>query len=368
MNTVIMKSGKKAPVVSVSNFDINNFTLNREIPVLKRQGNEPDKSTQYLQFPKYTYNKGKTSGENNTKIEESKDPLALVTGTVRIGKGGLLRVDGNYRKTDDDCTSMWLPLDEEFGDKDAESLKEVLESIDEKVEKLNDKYKDGYFIVNPGKNEQTLKMNYTPLVREAEAPPGANDFVPYNRTKIKFPFKVIKDEDGKERNEINVKVQYVNDEGEKETAVCRSVTDLRNYLTFGSKVQLVLEFKTFWIAKMAKKKMNDCGFKVTCNMIKIIEKGKSAGGGDYGWDAFGDNDNDDEDDTSKKESKAPAKKPVKKVESEEESESESESEEESPKKPVKKPVKKPSKKEESESESDSESDSPKKPVKKGGKK
>jgi hypothetical protein len=362
-------AGKKhVPKVTPSQFVVKNFKVPREIVEKTPFGKgakadvKPIGSNQYTIFPKYVYSQ--SSGENNSKADSVEETLGILTEPIEIKRGGLLKVDNNYRMTDDDCTAFWLPLQEDCGGEGSIDLKKMLEKIDEYyAEKIASNPND-FLVVKNGKTEEPVSnLSYIPLVKTAEAPDGAKDFVPWERTKVRIPFKEV---DGKK--EIDVKLVVPGDDGEPEKKVATSISELRKDFTYGCKAQFYLEIKTFWALKSTKKipdpanpkkqvNIRDCGFKVTCKMINIIEKSKMSGGQkDYDWDdVLG-----DDEEGLAKQTKQPAKvvKETKKSNnSESDSNSDSESESDNNKKNAK-----------SESESESEKELPKKEEKKETKK
>lgn len=285
----------KTNKVTPQDFSVKNFKVPREIVEKQQYGKSQNTKTenkmisnQYTTFPKYVYSQ--SSGDNNSKVDVNEDTFGLLTGVFEMKRGGLLSVDGTYRKSDDDCTAFWLPLEECNGGEAATELKTmVFEQIDKYYgEKIKSAPSDFLFVKN-GKQETPIEdLLYTPLVRKSPKPSGAGkDFVPWLRTKVRIPFKDI-EEDGVKRREIDVKLIINDDDGEQEKKIVKSITELRKDFTYGCKVQFFLEIKTFWALKSAKTQgdaeYRDCGFKVTCKMINIVERSKMARPKDYDWD------------------------------------------------------------------------------------
>jgi hypothetical protein len=73
-----------------------------------------------------------TFGRYEWKEEET---LCILTDPIEIKRGGLLKPDTENpsygRMTDDDCTAMWLPLEDEYGGKGAITLHDLFKQIDE---------------------------------------------------------------------------------------------------------------------------------------------------------------------------------------------------------------------------------------------
>ena len=358
------KHAKKAPKVTPKTFNVKKLKLDKEIVEYKKTGDKNAKpSSQYTIFPKYTYSQ--TTGDDNEKVEKVEETLCILTDPIQMKRGGILKVDPQYRPTDDDCTALWIPLDEKFGGEGAIELHNMLTSIDDEfTEKLEE---EGYFNVKDG---GVLKhMSYIPIVRQAEKPPGAgDDFVEWNRTKVRIPFKEVATPDGN-RKEIDVKLVVPGDDGEPVKKVATSIAELRKDFTYGCTAQFFLEVKTFWILRTAKKSgktsKHDCGFKVTCKMINITEKSKTSSKEDYDWENILDDDDDDivkpvqqvkklEKVEKKVEKEEKEEKKEKKNDSSSEDDSDSSEEEVKPKKNAKKIDESSSSSEESEDEEESE--------------
>ncbi len=349
------KSNKRAPKVTPSSFVVKNFYVPRE--VVEKQAfsknkdskQEQKQSSQYTLFPKYKYSQ--SSGEGNSKVEADEDTLCILTDPITIGRGGLLRVDDNYRKTDDDCMAMWIPLQKEHGGDGAVTLEEMLSDIDKYFDKKITDNKE-FLVIKNGNSEEPLDyLSYIPLVREAEKPPGAKDFVPWLRTKVRIPFKEEKDDDGTSKKSIDVKIVVPDENGEtdengdviKVKKTVTSITDLRKDFTYGCTAQFYLKIKTFWALKTAKSqgknKSRDCGFKITCEMINITKRSDRVQKHEYGWDDILDDDdtqqtkktvkNDSDDDTDKHMNKTETKTETKTKETKKETKKQKDSDSDS---------------------------------------
>jgi hypothetical protein len=315
------KKGKKALKVTGSTFKKKNFELPRNIvdKPLKGKDDKPIETPQYNVFPKYTYSQ--PSGEDNSDVKPLKDTFSYLTEAFKIKKGGILSKHDVHRPHDDDCTAMWLPLEEEWGGKGATDLHKTFSSIDDVFsEKLDSK--DYFFKVDSkGKETPLDHICYTPLVKKAEKPDGAKeDFIEWLRTKVKIPFKEVDGSDrgdGKKRKTIEVKLA-IHQEGEDtpERKVVDTMEQLRKEVPYGSTVKLFLKIKSFWIAKTVKTagktKMRECGFKVTCDMIEVLEKPQGYSRDDVEWDDIMGDDSDVEADDSSSNKKQKVEQKVEK--------------------------------------------------------
>ncbi len=155
-------AGKKhVPKVTPSQFVIKNFKVPRGIVEKTAFGSKGANSkadakpavggNQYTQFPKYVYSQ--SAGDNNSKVETLEETLCILTEPIEIKKGGLLRVDGKWRMSDDDCTAFWLPLQKEHGGEGAEDLKSMLQKIDEYFGEKIESNPNDFLVVMNGKQE-----------------------------------------------------------------------------------------------------------------------------------------------------------------------------------------------------------------------
>ncbi len=261
----------------VKNFDIPRIVEEKATYSKGKDGKSEAKQgsgSQYTLFPKYTYSQ--SSGEDNSKADAVIDTLCVLTPPIEIKKGGLQKVDGEWRKTEEDCKSAWLPLQEEFGGKGAVELAEMLAKIDKHIQDKMKKNPTDFLSLKSGNSETPLgKLAYNPLVRLAEAPAGVKDFVPWQRTKIVIPQK-----DGK----IAVKLIVPGDDGEQIKKLATTIGELREDFSYGCTARFYLKFQTFWVLKGAKKGERECGLKVVCDMINIVEKSKFGGKATVEWD------------------------------------------------------------------------------------
>ena len=292
---------RRAPKLTPAQFVVKNFNLPREIEEktsFKPKGGESKdaketKTFQYILFPKYTYSQ--SSGEDNSKADPVVDTLCVLTPPIEIKRGGLLKADGEWRKSDEDCKSAWIPLQKEFGGDGAVELYEMFKKIDKHFQDKMKKNPTDFLVLKKGKEESKLsgELVYNTLVKEAVAPDNATDFVPWLRGKVVIPSK-----DGKT---INVKLIVPGDDGEQVKKVVTSIAELRKDFAYGCTAQFYLNNPNILGSKTATKGKRECGFKVVCDMINIVERSKLGGKANVEWDdLLGDDD-----------SVKPSKQPVK---------------------------------------------------------
>ena len=112
--------------VTSENFDLSKFSLNAIEEKMS-------KGSQYLAFPKYKYSK---------KKKES--ALTIVTDVIKLSKGGIPRIDGEYKKTDGDRMFFWLGCDNE--QKACVDLFNVLRNIDDHYQEQLTKNSETKFV------------------------------------------------------------------------------------------------------------------------------------------------------------------------------------------------------------------------------
>ena len=365
--------------INANEFDIKKFYVK---PVEEKMGTK----SQYMAFPKI---KGKTSKDDESVI--------IVTEPIKMTKGGIPKIDGEYKKSDKDREFFWLGEDKT--QQACVDLFNGLRKIDERYSDLIGSNSESKVIhlLKDGKKEPLDKLEYVSLVRESGTPDNAKDsekqYEPYDRIKVRFSTKYDADKAEGEPSEITTHLFLLdNEEPESYT----SVTDFEKSLRWNCEARFVLMVNKFWAMKALKNKKRECGFTVKCLQI-YITKVSTSGAGVTQVEKFrkrlfatpisttpavtaepvvtkqketkkddtesSDSDSDDEVPPPKKDAKVVSKS---KVKSESESESDSEDEVPPPKKDTKdaKSTNK-TKKEESESESESESEDTPPPPKKG---
>jgi hypothetical protein len=387
------KSDKKQKVVRAKDFDLKKFVLNT---VVDDSTNDPKNtrataSKQWTLFPRYNYGGKASSTEENAKAMTSGDTPAIYTSPISFMKGGIPRIGGEFTKTKKDCTFFWLPLDAEYGGEGATEFEKVLKQLDDHYGGAIKASPDNFVSLKSGKSTKNVvdKLDYGELAKECDPPKtDIPNWRPWNKAKIRIPFKG----DDENNPEINVTLSVPNEKtGKPESLEVTSLDELMKHFSYGCKAEFVIKVQTFWILKTADKKARKCGFKLSCDMIRIIERGKASAGVEKPvWgdligcdDDLKDEEKSEEEDDTKQTSKPSKKvddaqttkstKPSKKDDSDKDDEEEevkpsktakktkkddSDEEEVKPSKPVKKAAKE---------ESDEEEVKPSKPVKKAAK-
>jgi hypothetical protein len=359
--------------IEAKDFDIKKFLVK---PVEEKFGTK----SQYMAFPKI---KGKTSKDDESVI--------IVTEPIKFTKGGIPKIDGEYKKSDKDREFFWLGEDKT--QPACVELFNSLRKIDERYSGLIADNANSKIIhhLKDGKKEALDKLEYVSLVRESGTPDNAKDsekqYEPYDRIKVRFGTKYDADKAEGEPSEITTHLFLLDNE---EPEPYTSVTDFEKSLRWNCEARFVLMINKFWAMKALKNKKRECGFTVKCLQI-YITKVSTSGAGVTQVEKFrkrlfatpagtpaiavvpvaapaakvskkddtesSDSDSDDEVPPPKKDTK-----PLSKSKKEESSESESEEEVAPPKKDTK-PLSKSKKEESSESE---ESESEKAPPPKKG--
>jgi hypothetical protein len=363
--------------IEAKKFDINKFFVK---PIEEKMGTK----SQYMAFPKI---KTKNSKDGNSVI--------IVTDPIKLTKGGIPKIDGEYKKSDKDREFFWLGEDKT--QPASVELFNGLRQIDEAYSKLiaDNANTKTIYLNKDGKKEPLDKLEYVSLVRESGQSDAAKDsdkqYEPYDRIKVRFNTKWDADKAEGEPSEITTHLFLLdNDEPEAYT----SVTDFEKSLRWNCEARFVIMINKFWAMKAMKNKKRECGFTVKCLQV-YITKQSTSGAGVSQVEKFrkrlfapgasqpavvheqqpakkvtkkdSSSESSDSDDEVKEETKKPVGKNAKKVvtseseTSDESDDSESEESEQKPKKNSKAPVKNAkSKKQESsdeESESSEESDS-----------
>lgn len=231
--------------INANEFDIIKFNVPGEIKY------NSTSSKQYTIFPKYSY--PRINKEAETEVNEH--ALCIYTDPIEFKKGGLLKVDGEIRRTNDDCYAFWIPLEQQFGGDGTKSLYNLLTNMDYMINNKIDE--------NPDYFGQKKEIEYNNLVKQSHEPPNADvKWKPWIRAKIRIPFN--------ENNGFKkFNIRLVNSTGSPKIIV-DSITELRKYFTYGCTAQFLLKIKTFWILKNNYTEKN-CGFRITCDTMHFID-------------------------------------------------------------------------------------------------
>lgn len=325
--------------VNASDFNMDSFYLK---PIEEKLGTK----SQYMAFPKYKFNKKSKEGDN----------VLIVTEPIKLTKGGIPKIDGEYKKSDKDREFFWLGCDKE--QPACVKLFEALEKIDQVYSELisDNANTKTIYQSKDGKKEPLDKLEYVSLVRESSQPENAKDgekqYEAYNRIKVRFGTKYVPNAEEGEPSEITTHL-FLLDKEEPEPYT--SVTDFEKSLRWGCEARFVLCVNKFWAMKALKNKKRECGFTVKCLQV-YITKESTVGGGTSQVEKFRKRLFATPAPSIKEATPAPVKETKAKATKVESEESEDESEDEKPKKTT--TTKKPVKKDDTESDSDdSESDS-----------
>ena len=242
--------------VTPDSFDLSKFSL-------KPIEDKLSKGSQYLAFPKYKFGK---------KTEAS---LTIVTDVIKLSKGGIPRIDGEYKKTDGDRMFFWLGCD--TTQKACVDLFNTLKSIDEHFQEQLTKNSDTKFLhlLKDKKPEALDKLEYVPLVRESAVPENSDKKVePFDRIKVKFATKYDKDLPEGQIADITTSL-FVGDREEAENLV--TVTDFEKFLRWNCEAKFVLQVNKFWAMKAVKNKKRECGLSVKCLQVYITKEAPASG-------------------------------------------------------------------------------------------
>ena len=330
--------------IAPKEFDIDNFYVKA---IEEKMGSK----SQYMAFPKY-------KNKNNKKDKD--EPLYILTGKIKLSKGGIPRIDGEHKKSDADREFFWLGLDRE--QPECVKLFDALQQIDNVLgEKIKDNGEEKIiYELKDNKKVPIQALEYVPIVRETEEYTDEKTkkvYEPYKRIKVRFDTHYEENKPEGEPSKIETALYLLdNDEPEEFT----SVTDFEKVLRWNCEARFVISVNKFWAMKAQKNKKRECGFSIKCHQIYITKEAPLTGQSTtekFKKRLFISKSTDEPEDSPKKESEEESPKQVKKVQSSDEEE------------PVKKPVKKPVNKSESEeSDSDSDDEPVKKPTKKPVKK
>jgi hypothetical protein len=262
-------NSEQTQFINSADFDVKKFYVK---PIEEKMGTK----SQYMAFPKYKLNKNSKDGES----------VIIVTEPIKLSKGGIPKIDGEYRKSDKDREFFWLGCDKE--QEACVSLFNALEKIDEVYSELIGDNANSKTIhqMKDGKKEPLDKLEYVSLVRESSQPENAKDnekqYEAYNRIKVRFNTKYVPNAEEGEPSEITTHL-FLLDKEEPEPYT--TVTDFEKSLRWGCEARFVLSVNKFWAMKALKNKKRECGFTVKCLQV-YITKESTVGGGTSQVDKF----------------------------------------------------------------------------------
>lgn len=281
---------KEISSIPVEDFDIEKYSLQHVDDTYQTKG-------QMMAFPRYDYGNPK----KGDKFSDG-DQFIVITKEIKITKGGIPKVDGEYRKTENDCLYFWLPLDGE----DSKPLRECLEELDKyNDERINKKKNDGFVIkVDKSGKAQSLKnLKYIKSVKMSRS--GSNDeeddedgeddennekskkkvknnkggddkkkTESYLRIKIRFATIFEKDVDKDTDKKIKTRV-YINDTDgvpKEEPEPVKSMEQLRKLFLWNCTAQFALHISKLWIMKAPDDDgVRKCGLGIKCVQMYISE-------------------------------------------------------------------------------------------------
>ena len=255
-------AGEVTEFINSSDFDIKKFYVKS---IEEKMGTK----SQYMAFPKYKLNKKSKDG----------DSVIIVTDPIKLTKGGIPKIDGEYKKSDADREFFWLGCDKE--QEACVKLFDALEKVDEVYSDLiqNNSETKTIYQNKDGKKEPLDKLEYVSLVRESSAPENAKDsekqYEPYNRIKVRFNTKWVADQEEGTPSEITTHLFLLDKE---EPEAYTTVTDFEKSLRWGCEARFVLTINKFWAMKALKNKKRECGFTVKCLQVYITKESTLGGG------------------------------------------------------------------------------------------
>jgi len=302
---------KELPKVNASEFDVKNYKVD-----IMKENTSPEfkEARQHTLFPRYKYETEKETKKDSKKGDNEKadgesgqyERCVIVTKPIKMVKGGLPKLDGKWRNSENECQYFWLPL--EGSDGAVELRDKVMAPMDKhNSKKINDeKNKSGFIskVTKSGKTVPFKDLEY--VVCHKLSPKNDNkqdndddddesdddkkkskskddkkskDGDRYLRVKVKLHTAYDKDADPKDERKIKTKV-FINDKSgdpkrEPEKVTC--MTDLRKLFEWNCTAQFVLEFNKFWITKQANKNDKyECSVSVKCLGMYIIERPKTS--------------------------------------------------------------------------------------------
>lgn len=250
--------------VTPQTFKLKNFGLS---PVIEKYCSK----AQYNSFPKYKYSK-------DSKDAKDGETLIVATDKIKLTKGGIPKLDGEYRKSDKDRGFFWLGCDNE--QPELVALFEMLRGIDaEYVDALkNNKDTNTLYILKDKQKEPLDKLEYVPIVRESAQPEdkkGDKEYEPYDRIKVKFSTKYDENAEEGDLQEINTQLFLLDNE---EPEPYTTVTDFTKSLRWNCEARFVFAINKFWAMKAVKNKKRECGFSIKCLQVVITQESATGGG------------------------------------------------------------------------------------------
>lgn len=254
-------------------FDVSRLTLD---PIVEKKGKDQKADKQFMTFPKYSYPLPKGS-----KGQEQRQKCIIITGNIHMAKGGIPTVDGDFRKSDDDCMYIHVPLLESCEDGMTLATK-FLEPLDSLFStKIEDDNGRGFISFAKEKERVLDHLSYTPCISECDpeslAGRPSDPQKVYRRVKLRLStvWKENRGED--EPQQITTKVFTCDDNGDPkpEPENVNTLADLRALLVWKCTVKFAIEVTKFWAAKTVeskgKHKFRKCGVTLKCLQMCITQ-------------------------------------------------------------------------------------------------
>jgi hypothetical protein len=246
--------------IDAKDFDIKKFFVK---PIEEKMGTK----SQYMAFPKL-----------KTKKSKDGESVIIVTEPIKLTKGGIPKIDGEYKKSDKDREFFWLGEDKT--QQSCIDLFNGLRQIDETFSELiadNANTKTIHH-AKDGKKEPLDKLEYVSLVRESgqqDNKDAEKQYEAYDRIKVRFNTKYDADKAEGEPSEITTHLFLLDKE---EAEPYTSVTDFEKSLRWNCEARFVLMINKFWAMKALKNKKRECGFTIKCLQVYITKVSTSGTG------------------------------------------------------------------------------------------
>merc|ERR1712070_1144854 len=225
-------------------------------------------------YPKYIY--ADNFDPKNIKNMDG-DNLVIISGPIKMTKGGIPSLDGKWRNVDKDRMYFWLPNDE--SQEECVKFFNVLKSIDDFYDEeinVNGNKKGVLYKSVKGKDKPIKDLTYTRSVRlspkidndDDDDDENANKRLPYERVKIRFSTRYDENLSKDDTADINT-LLFLKDNESPEN--CTTVTDFDKEFTYNCTAQFAIALQKIWVQKSADKK---CSITYKCVQMSILEKPK----------------------------------------------------------------------------------------------
>ncbi|XP_065639474.1 uncharacterized protein LOC105844227 [Hydra vulgaris] len=241
---------------------------------------QDDKSIQYVNYPRYLYDK--KLKPTPTNFAEKGDLPIIITGPIKMIRGGIPRYNDQYHKEGEDSMNrahVFIPKNSE--DPHSVELFKCIKKIDDRMDNEINKKKGTLIIL--GNQGQTIPLKgytYKRMITTAQKGDGVDlnkvgdskemkEFVPWERIKAKFSTvydKNIEQGAAGVRKDIDTKIYIGNNENYED---CKTVSSIGKHLVWNCTAQFAISLNKFWMQKGGDKK---CAFGIKCIQICITEK------------------------------------------------------------------------------------------------